>query len=108
MSDGRFGIIVDAGLRIKIGDFLIKAPLGGSNRPDAFEQFFKIVFIEAGALLEAFIVQHKTFDDKFFEYLGCPDPKLGSPVAVHAVADGDDRVEVVEIRQVFFAGTGSY
>ena len=71
---GQFGfwIVIRAAFGVDTGDFLIKPPLAGPDFADALQQFVKVIFAETFALLQAFIIEYKTFDNKLFERLGSP------------------------------------
>ena len=91
----RTGVVIDRE-GVNIGDFLVEAAFAGPNLADALQQFVEIVLAEdLLALFQPLIVEDEAFDDEFPQGLGRPNAKLGSLVAVDAVADGDDGVEVV-------------
>ena len=78
--------------------FQVEAPLARPDLPDALEQLVEVVLAEhCLALLQAFVIEHEALDDELAQGLGRPDAKLSRLVAVDAVANGDDRVEVVEL-----------
>jgi hypothetical protein len=52
-------------------------------------------------------VEHEALDDVLAQGLGRPDAELGGLVAVHPVADRNDRVEVMELGLVDLAVGGS-
>ena len=101
-------IIIDTALRVYICYFLVEPSLAGTNLSDPFQQFFKIVLAEAFTLLEAFIVENKSLDDKFPERFCGPDAELRSLIGIYPVSDSNDRIKVVELGFVILAITGSY
>src|SRR5690606_32924966 len=71
------------------------APEDLLRRPDvadAREQLVEVV--PAAGTLEPFVVEGEALDDVLAQPLGRPDAELGAAVRPHAVADGDDDVEV--------------
>jgi len=74
---------------------LIKKPLGKADFADARLQLVEVGHVASG--FHALVIQGKALDDVFLED-GCrPDAELRGAFGVHAVADGDDGVEVVKI-----------
>ena len=51
-----------------------------------FKEFFEIVFAKLYSLLESFIIQHKSFDDIFFQGFGSPYAELGCLAGVYTAA----------------------
>jgi len=49
-------------------------------------------------ILQPLVVQGEPLDDVFPQALGGPDAELRSHGALHAVADRDDHIQVVEIK----------
>jgi hypothetical protein len=96
---GRLGllVVVDAALLVDVGDLQVEAPLAGADLPDPLEQLVEVVLAEALVQLEPLVVEDEALDDELAQRLGRPDAELGGLRAVDAVADGDDRVEVVEL-----------
>ena len=50
-------------------------------------------------VLQALVIEHEALDDELAKALGGPDPELRGDPRLDPVADGDDRVEVVEIER---------
>ena len=86
--------VVINGCGINIFDFGIKYFFGTAYIPDAFEQFIKIG-IGGTCFFQAFIVQYKTFNDIFFELLGCPDAKLSTSVRFYTITHRNNDIEIV-------------
>src|ERR1035438_4549281 len=63
--------------------------------------------IAGSDVLEPLVVQHETLDDELPQRFRGPDTELGGLVAVHPVAHGDDGIQVVVFRPVFFPVAGS-
>ena len=56
--------------------------------------------IEGGIrILQSLVVEHEPLDDVLAKALRCPHPELRGDPRLDPVADGDDRVEVVEIER---------
>ena len=53
------------------------------------------VVTQARVVVVAVVVYHEALDHKFLQGLRCPDAELCGLVAVHAIPDRDDGIEVV-------------
>jgi hypothetical protein len=84
-------------LLVNIGDFLVKAAFTGANFVDAFQKLVEVVSAKAFVEFQAFIVQHKTFENIFPEGLGCPNAEARGFKTIDAIADCNDGVEIVKI-----------
>ena len=90
---GGIGIIVDAG-RINFKHLPIEDLFGSTDVTNAFEQLLKVP--AATEILQPIVIHGKAFFQIFLQDAGCPDAKLNAALRFHAVAHGDDDVEVVE------------
>lgn len=88
-------VVVDATLLVDIRDFEVETALARPDFPDALDELIEVVRTEADVELEAFVVQHETFDDELSKCVGCPDTKLRRLRAVDTVPNRDNRIEVV-------------
>jgi len=91
------GVVIDAG-GVDVGDLLVEPPLGSADVLNPPEQFLEIIEGLVG-VLQAFVVEDEALDDELAESLRGPDTEAGGDGAFDAVADGDDRIEVVEIQR---------
>jgi len=98
-------IIVDAG-GINFEHLAPKHLLRRADIPDAGQQFIKV--IAPTRLLEAFVVQRKSFNDIFPQSLGGPNAELRAPMGFYAIANGDNDIEVKVAGSIVFAISGSY
>ena len=96
----QFGVavVVDAG-GVDVGDLLVEEPLAGANVANAGQQFVEVVLPERAPRLDALIVQREALDQQFAEPGRGPLPELGAARRTHAVADGQNHVEVVVLHQ---------
>ena len=97
-------IVVDAG-RVNLQHLAPEHLLRRPDVADAGQQFLEV--IPAPGPLEPLVIQRKALDDVFPQPLRGPDAELRAAVRLHAVAHGDDDVEVVELGLVVFAIGGS-
>jgi hypothetical protein len=81
-------------------DALVDARLAGPDFADARQQLVEVVG-QRVAPLEAFVVEGETFDEVLAQPLRGPLAELDAPGRAHAVADGEDHVEVVELKASF-------
>lgn len=84
-------VVVDA-RRVDVEHLPPEDLLRRADVADAREQLVEVV--PATAPLQALVVEREALDDVLAEALRRPDTKLRAPVGLHAVADGDDHVEV--------------
>lgn len=61
----------------------------------------------ARRVLQTFVVHRETLHDVFPKALGGPDAELGAALRLHAVAHGNDDIEVVEPSRVVLPVGGS-
>jgi len=71
------------------------------------QQFVEVVRADGATALEALVVHREALDQVLAQPFGGPAPELGAAVGAHAVADGDDHVEVVEGNLVVLPVRGS-
>ena len=90
-------VVIDAG-RVDVGDLLIEETLAGANVANPRQQFVEIVLPERAPGLDALIVQREPFYQQFAEPGRGPLPELGTARRPHAVADGQNHVEVVVLQ----------
>ena len=100
--------VIVRGRRKQIGDLLILPAFACANLADLFEQAAETVLVEYLAVLEAFRVQYVTLDHEVAQDLGGPLPEGCSPLAVDAVSDGNNGVEIVVLCLLNLAIRGSY
>jgi hypothetical protein len=74
---------------------LVEAFLRGPDLADAGEEFVEVV--PAAGVLEALVVHDEAFDQVFLEVTAGPLAKLDTPRGAHAIADGENEVEAVEL-----------
>jgi len=109
MGNGGVFIIVDAALREDIRHLLPDAAFAGADRADALKQLAEIVVAKRGrSLLEALVIQCEALGHVFLQDAGCPDAEVRCAAGVDAVADGDNRVQIVELSRIIFTICGSY
>lgn len=96
---GYFSIlaVICAALLIDIGYFKVKTPFICPYLPDTFQEFIKVIFANAFALFEPFIIQYKAFDNKLPKGFGGPNPKLSGLMAIYSVANGNNGIEILKL-----------
>jgi len=99
----RLGVIIYAS-RKYVADFSVKNPLAAPYVADSGQQ---LVEVAVARLFEAFIVEHKTFDNVFTKALCCPNAKMRADLRFYAVSNRDDDIEVVKRCFEIFAIGGS-
>jgi hypothetical protein len=82
---------------VDVSDLLVEPPLTGPDLTNPFQELIEVIQPKRFSLLEAFVVHHESLDHEFLQGLRRPDTKLRGLVAVHAVADSDDGIQVVEL-----------
>src|SRR5690606_20144973 len=89
----RLCVIVDAG-GIQIENLPVQHPLAAANVADAIQQLTPVR--AAAEVLELLVIHREALDQVLAQSLGGPDAEPRCDLALDAVADGDDQVEVVE------------
>jgi hypothetical protein len=92
---------------VDVGDLQVKLPLAGGDFADFREQVFVLLLAQEGAVFQPLLVQHIAANGKVAQDAGGPLPELDGAGRVHAKANGDDGVQVVESGEVLFAFGGS-
>ena len=88
----------------------VNALFAGADVADALEQFVEIIGrgdCADGRIFQALVVDGKTFLQILAQSARCPLAKLRAARGAHAVADGDDHGQGVNLRLVIFAVCGS-
>ena len=88
--------MIDAALLVDVGDLQVEPTFACPDLPDALEQLVEVVLAESLVELQALVVEHEALGHELPECLRGPDPEARGLAAVDAVADRNDRVEIVE------------
>ena len=109
MGNGSVFIIVDAALCEDIRYLLPDAAFAGTDRADTLKQLTEVVVTKRScSLLEAFVIQREALGHILLQDAGCPDAELCRAAGIDAVADGDNRIQIVELSRIIFTICGSY
>ena len=100
---GRSVLVVVHARSVDVRQLLIEPSLAEPDLPNLSQQVLEVVLTKESPVLHALLVEHIAAYGKLSQHARCPLPELGGTDAVHAVAYGDDGIEAVELRQVFFA-----
>lgn len=95
MSDFGILVVVNAALLVNVRNLEIEPSLACSDLANPLEQIVEIILSKPLVQLWSLVIQHKALDDEFPQRLRGPNAKLRGLGAVHAVANRDNRVEVV-------------
>lgn len=90
-----FAGLVVAAEREQVAHLLVKPFLRGPDLTDAGEEFVEVV--PAAGILEALVVDDEAFDQVFLEMGAGPLAELDATRGTHAVADGQNEIEAVEL-----------
>lgn len=93
-------VVIIAALFKDIRNFLIGPPLTGTNFPNPFQKFVKVIPAKGAAVLHHLIVENKALLNVLFQRFCCPLAEPGGFFGVDTVAYGDDGIEIVEIRLI--------
>lgn len=88
-----FGIVVDTGLFVEIGDLELEAPFACPDLSNTFDELIEVVLPEPPIELESLIVEHETFYYQLFQGLGRLNPKLSGLSRIDPVDDRNNGVE---------------
>ena len=98
MGDGSIFIVVDAALCEDIRYLLPDAAFAGTDRADTLKQLTEVVVTKRScSLFEAFVIQREALGHILLQDAGCPDAELCRAAGIDAVADGDNRIQIVKI-----------
>ena len=92
---GFVGLVVVAAEGKQVAHFLIEALFRGPNIADAAQHLVEVIRA-AVRVLQPLVVHDKALDQILFQHGGGPAAKLHATRRAHAVADGENGVEVVE------------
>ena len=93
LGEWELRVVIDTG-GVDVGDLLVKAPLAGADVLQAAGQLVEVIAPLAG-VLQARIVQHKTFDDVFLELVVGLLAEAHPHRAAHPETQGEHHVQVV-------------
>ena len=103
LGHGRVLVVVEAALLEYVGDLEPHAPLARADVADAGEQLVEVVLAEGPAVLEHVVVEDETLGDVLLEGRRGPLAETGRAQRVHAVSDGNDGIERVEVDHICLA-----
>src|SRR6056297_1155742 len=102
-------LIIDTAFSINVCNFLIKPSFACPDFPNPFEQFIEVILTKKFfPLFQPFIVENKTFNNKLFQGFGGPNSELCCLMRINPVPNGNNCIEIIEVRKVFLAVSGSY
>lgn len=89
----------------EVAHLLVEALLRGADLTDALKQLVEVV--PAAGVLEAFVVHDEALDQIFTQVGSGPLAELGTAGRAHAVTDGQDHLQAVELSPVTLTVSGS-
>ena len=96
MGNGSVFIVVDAALCEDIRYLLPDAAFAGTDRADALKQLTEVVVTKRScSLFEAFVIQREALGHILLQDAGRPDAELCRAAGIDAVADGDNRIQII-------------
>lgn len=90
-------IVVDAALGVDIRDLLVEPALRRADPADPFEELVEVVRAEVDGRLEALVVHDEALDQVLVQPCRGPLPEPCSLLGPNAIADRDDRRQVVVV-----------
>ena len=91
----RIRLVIHAG-RVNIQHLLVEPPFRWADVADTRQQFVEIIRLPlARRIFQPFVIHREALDDVFIQPLRRPNAKLRATRRFHAVANGNDGVQIV-------------
>lgn len=100
------GVIVN-GRGVDVRNLLIEAALAQADFPDFFQEMFKVIDIQEGAVFHPLFVYDVAAYGKLAEYICTPLSELSGSHRINTVSDRDYSIQIVVFYLVIFAVCGS-